>query len=344
MTKTTDQTPALQRVSVSAVVPVYAGKAYLERLVGGFDALRSQWADAGAPLELAEVILVDDCGIDGSAELADQLASTHAWVVSLHLSRNSGQHAATIAGILHSSGDWVVTLDEDLQHPPERIPDMLRKAVESGGDIIYAQAKSSVHQTLSRDMSSRGTKRLIAWLSGNKNISYFNSFRLVRGSVARAAASVCSHDTYFDIVLSWFTERVHPIAMDLKDERFIRTGKSGYRMRTLISHARRLIFTGQLKILRLGALLGLTVVVVSMFAALGVLVSKVLYPSSMAVVGWTSLFLTVSFFGGLITLMLGLVMEYMSTLMLRSNGRPLFFTVDRASDRIVRDYFQAAAR
>ena len=343
MSVTQDQTTALQRVSMSAVVPVYAGRPYLERLVAEFAALRARWDEENAPLSLSEVILVDDCGSDGSAELADQLAAAHGWVVSLHLARNSGQHAATVAGILHSSGDWVVTLDEDLQHPPARIPDMLRRAVETGCDIVYAQPSSKVHQALSRDMSSRLTKRLIAWLSGNRNISYFNSFRLVRGAVARAAASVSSHDTYFDIVMSWFTERVQPVVMDLKDERFIRTGKSGYRMRSLISHARRLVFTSQLKILRLGAVLGLVVVLLSILATAIILVMKLLYPGEIAVVGWTSLILTVSFFGGLVTLMQGLVMEYMSTLMLRSNGRPLFFTIDRSSDRGVLAHFRASA-
>lgn len=329
------------KVSVSAVVPVYAGEAYLERLVAEIGKVRDDWNATGAPLELAELIFVDDCGTPASGVLVDQLAAAHHWVTGLHLARNSGQHPATIAGILYTSGDWVVTLDEDLQHPPEKIPELLKSAMLSKSDIVYAQAESGVHEAYSRDVGSRTAKRLIAWLSGNKDVVHFNSFRLIRGSVARAAASVCSHDTYFDVVLTWYTQRIHAVAMRLKDERFIQTRKSGYRIRTLISHARRLVFTSQMKVLRLGALSGLAVIALAGIAALTVLTTKVLHPESIALMGWTSLILAISFFGGLSALMLGLLMEYVSALVLRAHGKPLFFVIDRSSDDVLIDYFKA---
>lgn len=338
MTPPTQVTIGTRRVLISAIVPVYAGANYIERLVKEFDDVRNLWKSEAAPIELGEVILVDDCSKDGSDAIADSLAAKYPWVTSLHLARNSGQHAATVAGILHSSGDWILTLDEDLQHPPRQVTALLKKAVQTRGDVVYARAASAVHQAYARDFGSRIAKKVVVWLSGNKHVTAFNSFRLIRGSVARAAASVCSHDTYFDVVLSWFTGRIHSLDMELKDERFIRTGQSGYRIRSLFSHARRLVLTGQLKLLRLGGVLGLAMLTMSTITSIAMIIWKLLYPGSIAVAGWTSLMLAITFFGGLLALMLGVLMEYMSVLVLRSNGRPLYFTIDRSSDSDIADY------
>ncbi|MDB5652231.1 MAG: glycosyl transferase 2 family protein, partial [Hyphomicrobiales bacterium] len=214
-------------ISLSVVVPVYSGEAYLSVLLDEIGAVRKDLECRGMPLRLDEVIFVDDGAIDGSAAIIDKLADSFGYVTALHLSRNFGQHPATIAGILHTSGDWVVTLDEDMQHPPSRIIDLFEVVVKSGADVVYGRPKSNVHQSVTRDFSSRKFKAIIERLTGNKHISKANSFRLVRGSVARAASSVCGHDTYFDIALSWFTQRIESRQMVLKDTRFIETGKSG---------------------------------------------------------------------------------------------------------------------
>jgi glycosyltransferase involved in cell wall biosynthesis len=113
---------------LSIVVPVYSGENFLRDLLSAVQDLRNSWVEKDAPIQLTELIFVDDNAIDNSAVIIDDIASEHDWVVALHLSRNFGQHPATIAGILHSSGDWVVTLDEDLQHPPSHIADMIRSS------------------------------------------------------------------------------------------------------------------------------------------------------------------------------------------------------------------------
>jgi glycosyltransferase involved in cell wall biosynthesis len=186
-------------VSISIIVPVYSGSKYLVLLLQELEALRLRWDGEQAPMRLVEVILVDDAAVDESPAIIDRLAAEKRWVTALHLSRNFGQHPATIAGILHSAGDWVVTLDEDLQHPPSQIEALLRQAVRSGSDVVYAKPEGAVHEKYSRDLASRLYKRMIVLFSGNRNVPLFNSFRLIRGTVARAASSVCGHDTYFDI-------------------------------------------------------------------------------------------------------------------------------------------------
>lgn len=324
-----------QSMMVSVVVPVYCGSDYLEALVAALDDLRRDWQAQGAPFSLAEVIFVDDAAIDDSGNKIDHLAREHSWIVPLHLSRNFGQHPATIVGILHSSGDWVVTMDEDLQHRPEVIATLLRKAVTEHADIVYANPVSGVHDAAVRDWTSRSFKRMMQWLTDNPNLSSFNSFRLIRGPVARAAASVCSHDTYLDITLGWFTQSIRSIRVEMKDERYIKTKRSGYSLKSLLSHGWRMIFSSQIKLLRIGSVLGLAAMVLSVLAAVYFLTVKLFFPSDIQVQGWTSLFLAITFFGGLSAFMLGIVLQYLSSMILKVHGKPTFFTIDRSGDATV---------
>ena len=328
-----------EEVTVSLVVPVFAGEKYLEELTDAVQALRNKWQEEKAPLVLAELIFVDDAAIDTSPDVIDRLAKEHFWIVPLHLSRNYGQHAATVAGILHSSGDWVVTLDEDLQHPPAQIPGLLARAAGVGADVVYAQAATDVHESVWRDSTSRVFKRLMQWLTGNPNLPHFNSFRLIRGSIARAVASVCAHDTYFDINLSWFTQRVEALEMDLKDERFIREGRSGYSFRSLLGHASRMLFSSQIRFLNFGVWLGFALLLSSFAGGVYFLVLKLLSPDAIAVQGWTSLFLAICLASGLLAFMLGVVLKYLSTLVLKAHGKPTFFTIDRSQDALLTDWF-----
>lgn len=332
--------PSKPPITVSVVVPVYSGADYLAALIVEIERVRTDWADSGAPLSLVETILVDDAAVDTSPEIADRLAREKEWITVIHLARNFGQHPATIAGILNTSGDWVVTLDEDLQHPPARIEDMLRIAVRNGHDIVYANPHSSVHQSHLRDFGSRLYKRLMQSITGNSQIASFNSFRLVRGSIARAASSVCGHDTYFDLSLSWFSARVTALPMDLKDQRYIRTKSSGYNFSGLLAHARRMMMSSGARVMRFASLLGLLFIIMSIVGGLGLVLYHLLYePTSVLVRGWSSLILTIVFCSGFIIFLLGIVLEYIALLVLQAHGKPIFFMADRRSDTVLADYF-----
>ncbi len=326
-------------ITVSVVVPVYAGEAYLPRLIDELESVRRRWEIAAAPMRLLEVFLVDDNARDNSAAVIDRIAAEKDWVTALHLSRNFGQHAATIAGILRTRGDWIATMDEDLQHPPSRLDDLLRAAAAHGHDIVYANAEDAVHETLIRDFSSRFFKKAIEVITINPSARYFNSFRLVRGGLARAASETCRHDSYLDVTLSWFTKRIGTVRMRLKDDRVIGGGGSGYRLKSLLSHARRMLMASHIKYLRLAGLFGFFVVILSALASVLLLIQKLFLADSVPVTGWTSLSLITIFFGGITAFLVGIALEYISFLVLNSRGMPLFFIVDRKSDEIIRDYF-----
>jgi len=327
-------------VSISVVVPVYSGEAFLVELISLLDLIRKEWRERGMPAEISEVILVDDAALDNSPAIIDHLAATYGWVSAIHLMRNFGQHAATIAGVLHTAGDWVITMDEDLQHPPSQIESLLRCAVETGSDIVYANPVSAVHQARSRDWASRSFKKVMVFLTGNPYIVNFNSFRLLRGSMARAASSVCGHETYFDVALSWFTKRIGVTVVELKDQRYIKSGLSGYSFYMLLSHARRLLISSQVKVIRVFGLIGMVVVFISILAGFATIFVKVASSRTIPV-GWASLMLAILFFGGYVSFMVALALEYLSHLMQSAHGKPVFFTVDRSTDTQIAEFFRS---
>lgn len=328
-------------IGLSTVTPVYRGEAVLTELVERLEAVRVDLERGGGPLRLIESIFVDDGSVDGSARVLDELAHERPWMRVVTLSRNYGQHAATMAGIVHSSGDWVATLDEDLQHRPEHLLALLRAAVGAAIDVVYAEPEDPVHESWFRDLGSRGFKWLVSRLSGNEDVKLFNSFRMIRGSVARGASAVAAHDTYFDLAVTWFTSSIGSVPLPLRDRRYAEQRQSGYRLRSLLSHARRMLQSSNVKVVRLGAGLGFFAMLVAVLSILYTVTVKLIFPEMAAVSGWASVMVGVLFMGGLNALLAGLVLEHMSMLLMQSHGRPTFFVVDRSRDRELVEWFES---
>jgi len=324
---------------VSIVTPVYSGENYLGDLASAIAAVKAKWENEKYPVQICEAIFVDDNSIDNSEGILKKLSAENSWISILELSRNFGQHPATVAGILHTSGDWVVTLDEDLQHHPNRIIELLERAAETGSDLVYAKPTGSVHGKKSRDLSSRLFKRLMVWLTGNPYINQANSFRLIRGEVARGAASACNFETYLDIALYWFTSSIEVMEMEMQDDRFQKTGKSGYSFRSLFSHARRMLVSSQIKLLRIGALLGAIAVAATFALGIFILAQKIVNPEAVPIRGWTSTILSLYFFCGVILFMISTLLELVSTLVQSALGKPSYFIVDRSKDEPLKAFF-----
>ena len=328
MKNSTDQT-----VTVSTVTPVFAGSKYLADLVLALDAERQRLEKGGHPLRLIESIFVLDDPRDESASVLKDLADQYDWIWVITLSRNFGQHLATIAGVLHTTGDWVVTVDEDLQHHPGHIVPMILHGVSTTSDVVYGRSSTAVHDQGFRNLSSRLAKRLIAALTINANIQMFSSFRVVRGSVARAAASLAGHNTYLDVVLGWFSTRAVAHIIEMKDPR---VESSGYTLSGLVDHAWRLFQSSNPKGLLVGTVFGLATVAISVLGAVVVLYLRIYVPDSIAIQGWASLMIVIFFFGGWASLIATLALNYLVSLHQGAAGKPAFFVVDRSSDEKLR--------
>ena len=319
-------------ITLSIVVPVYSGEKYLADLVAEIAELKNRWELAAVGLLIIEAIFVLDAPMDKSAERLGSLAESHTWLRLVDLSRNFGQHSATVAGILYSSGDWVVTLDEDLQHRPLAIETLLKQACAEQADVVYAQPRDWVHGGGYRDRLARVVKKLIAGLSGNRFVQSFNSFRLIRGDVSRAASSICAQSTYFDVALTWFTQRIATVSMVMSDDRYKLRRRSGYRFSTLVHHAKRLILTSDFRILRFTTFLSTLTFTLCIGFGAWVFYRRFLADQPIAVEGWTSLMIVILAFGSISVFMLGLIVEFLHMSMLQLQGKPTFFVVNRTGD------------
>ena len=329
---------AKSMIYISAVIPVYSGESYLRQLVSELDTIKEDWETNNLPIRLCEAIFVDDGSVDNSKAVLKDLAHTRSWMNVLEFSKNFGQHPATIAGVLHTSGDWVVTMDEDLQHPPSKILDLLKTAVNDSLDLVYANSPKGVHGSFFRDFSSSMFKRIISWSTGNPYIRNANSFRLIRGEIARAAAAACNFETYLDVALYWFTNAIGTKDIVLTDVRFQENANSGYSFRSLISHARRMIISSQMKLLRIGGMVGIGFVTLAFGFGIYLLVQKIFSPETVPVRGWTSLMFSLYFVCGIIVLLISILLELITTLVQGALGKPSYFVVDRSKDDVLRAF------
>ena len=185
---------------LSVVVPVYRSHDTLEKLyIGVRDAIES--VDPNF-----ELILVEDCGGDDYWLGIERLAASDQRVHGIKLSRNFGQHAATICGIAHARGEWIVTLDDDLEHSPEYIPNLYRKAQE-GNDLVYGVYPERNHRAW-RNITSNVARWLFNKAIPSLNYTY-TSYRVIRGDIARTLTQFDSPFPFVDGYLSWHQQLCH---------------------------------------------------------------------------------------------------------------------------------------
>ena len=161
-------------------------------------------------------------------------------------------------------------------------------------------------------------------MAGNENFNNFNSFRLMNGSIARSASNIKGVDVYFDIALSWFSSRIIAVPVELIDIRIKNGTLSSYSVKALFSHAKRMAFSTNTKIPRFLALLGFSAVCFSASLALNIIYNKMFGNSQNVAAGWASLSVTLLFFGGMLTLMLSFLLEYITYITLTVMGKPNF--------------------
>ncbi len=312
--------------TISIVVPVYQGELTLEPLLAEIVPLTTaQSTPGGAQFCVLEVILVHDGAIDGSADVISSLAAKLPFVVPLWLSRNFGQHAATLAGMSRTKGDWIVTLDEDGQQDPRDIVRLLDAALENDVELVYAAPTNEPPHGWMRNRFSALAKWIFKKL-GHTHIGAFNSFRLIGGEIGRGLAAYCGHGVYLDVALSWVVAKAIDCPVLLRSER----GRpSAYSYRKLIRHFWNLVLTSGTGPLRFVALIGIASIllgaVVSAYGLWGRLTGRAEIP------GWASLLIVVSLFSGLTLFSLGVLAEYLGIATTMALGKPPYLITSRPS-------------
>jgi len=292
----------------SVIVPVYNSQESLPLLV---ERLKRVLPVIAGEYEL---ILVEDGSRDASWQVVENLCSIHPWVRGIRLMRNSGQHNALLCGIRAARYGVSITLDDDLQQPPEEIHKLLA-VFDQGYDVVYG-APSRMPHTFWRNFSSRSTKKVLALVMGVPNVIHIGPFRVFRTDLRRAFAEYHNPHVIVDVLLSWATTRFGVVEVDERPREY---GRSNYNFWKLAGMAFQ-VLTGYSTIpLRFASMTGFAVTLFGVGVFAYVIIRYLLEGS---LPGFPFLASIITIFSGAQLFTLGIIGEYIASIFNRSSDRP----------------------
>ncbi|HEV7524033.1 MAG TPA: glycosyltransferase family 2 protein [Acidimicrobiia bacterium] len=293
--------------SVSVVVPVYNAAESLRELTERIAAVLH-----GQP---HEIILVNDASPDDSWSTIRAIAQESNAVRGIDLARNFGQHNALLAGIRAARHEVVVTIDDDLQHPPEEIPKLLAE-LERGFDVVYGSQTKEAHGLL-RSGASRLTKIALSQFMAAETARRVSAFRAFRTPVRDAFAGYDAPMVNIDVMLTWGTSRFSFVEVQHDARKY---GQSNYTVGKLYTHAANMITGYSIRPLQISSMLGFGFTIFGIGVLGVVLVNYMLNGGQ--VPGFTFVASIVAIFAGIQLFALGIIGEYIARMHMRLMGRP----------------------
>ena len=296
---------------LSVVIPVYCGVKTVQQLVEGVTRVLTE---AGIGFE---IILVDDGSPDATWSVLHHVHRERPNLIkAIRLMRNFGQHNAIMCGLRHARGDYIITMDDDGQHPPEEIPKLLQAIEETGADVVYG---------VPRERNHAPWRNLGSWIV----VSFYklvfrtrvtpSAFRIMRRQVVEAILSYDLNYTYIDGLLAWNTDRIAQIEVEHRPRK---AGRSGYNFAKLFTLAMNLFTNFSLLPLQIVSASGIAVAFAGLILGLYYFVQKIV--GNIAVPGYASLIVAVLILGGLQLLALGIIGEYLGRIHLNINKQPQY--------------------
>ncbi len=297
---------------ITVVVPVYNSQETLESLVK-----RLLPVLGGAASGRFELILVNDGSRDQSWATVQKLALEFAWIRGLNLMRNYGQHNALLCGIRAARFDKIVTIDDDLQNPPEEIPRLLAE-LEKGFDVVYGRPEKERHGLL-RDAASQVTKMVLQGAMGAATARHISAFRGLRTRLRGAFEHYRSPNVSIDVLLTWGTTKFTAIVVRHEART---AGVSNYTLGKLVVHALNMMTGFSTVPLRLASIIGFV------FSIFGVVVLAFVivrfFISGTPVQGFTFLASIIAVFSGAQLFAIGIIGEYIARVHFRMMDRPAY--------------------
>lgn len=313
---------------ISVVIPVYGGERTLRSVIQEIAPLvEGVRTPDGYPYRVTETLLVYDNGRDDSPRVIRELQDEFPFVRAVWLSRNFGQHAATLAGMASSGGEWIVTLDEDGQHDPADIGRLLDAAMREQASLVYAKPVNKPSHGFVRNVASRGAKWMLAKLLAGPNAADYQSFRLMLGTVGRGVAAYSGAGVYLDVALGWVAPTAVTAPIRLRDEG---ERESGYSARRLFSHFWRMVLTSGTRGLRIVSALGVIFAIGGIAMTVFILASRL--SGSPVPEGWASQIVVILVSSGAILFSLGVIAEYVGVNVNMSLGKPPYLIVSDPAD------------
>ncbi|GIL14453.1 MAG: glycosyl transferase [Chloroflexota bacterium] len=295
--------------SLSVVIPVYNGALSLPELVSRLGEELPKLTDA------FELIFVEDDGRDNSWEVIQQLVRQHPWIRGFKHMRNYGQHNALLCGIRAARYEVIVTMDDDLQHPPEEIRRLLDKLAE-GYDAVYGTPHHEQHGFF-RDMASQVTKIALQSAMGVDVARSVSAFRVFRTQLRDAFANYQSPYVSIDVLLTWGTKRFAAIPVR-HDPR--KLGISNYTLRKLVTHALNMMTGFSILPLQIASLVGFALTMFGVIVLVYVIGRALIENAAPA--GFPFLASTIAVFSGAQLFALGIMGEYLARMHVRIMGQP----------------------
>ena len=293
----------------SIIIPVYNGEQTVEKL---YDRIKQFFADKYN----YEVIFVYDCGKDNSWEVLLKIKMQNPQNVKLiRLSRNYGQHNALICGFEYAKGDFIVTMDEDLQHAPEDIQKLIDKQKEMDYDVVYGKYEIRNHSRF-RNAGSSILKRIIDVGIPDIHPDY-SAFRLIKAGIAKSCITMRNSYTFLDGYISWITTNCSSCIVSHSERQ---GGVSAYTFSKLINHTINIFVTFSNLPIRFLTKLSFFVLFVMTLYSTYIIIRKLVFND--LAMGYPSLVIIVGFGVGLIMLALGIIGEYIYRINLKTTQRP----------------------
>lgn len=296
---------------VSIVVPVYFGSETLTELA------RRLLAVFDSRTEDCEILFINDGSEDNSWEVIQNLSAKYTNVSGINLIRNFGQHNAVLAGIRQANGEVIVTMDDDLQNPPEEVPKLLEKLSE-GHDVVYGVPELEQHGKF-RDSASAMTKFAMRVGLGFKHANQSSAFRAFRTHLRRAFAKFHSRYVSIDVLLTWGTKNFSWVTVE-HAERTV--GQSGYNLRKLFTHMMNMVTSFSTIPLKLASIVGFSFTLFGLLFLLYIFYNYLVHGSS--VPGFAFLGSMIAIFSGVQLFSLGIIGEYIGRIHQRALNEPCY--------------------
>lgn len=266
-----------------------------------------------------EIVLVNDGSRDRTLDVALDLASRDPVIRVVNLLRNFGHQAAVTAGLDVADGEVVVLIDSDLQDPPEVIVEMVA-AWENGADVAYGQRQTREGETAFKLLTAKLFYRLLTGMTKSKIPADAGDFRLMDRRVVDVLRSMRERHRFIRGMVSWVGGKQVAVPYGRK-ARF--AGETKYPFRKMLAFALDAITSFSVVPLRLVTYLAVTVIGLTVLAAISVVVVKLFNPLYF-IPGYPSIIITIVFFGGVQLLALGIIGEYLGRMYESSKARPIY--------------------
>jgi glycosyltransferase involved in cell wall biosynthesis len=307
------------KLDLSVVIPVYNSAQTLSELVERLEKVLKRIVN-----NRYELVLVNDGSTDSSWNILKELAESNGKIIAINLTRNFGQHNALMCGFSRAIGKYIITIDDDLQNPPEEIPKLFNE-IQNGYDVVYGIYDIKKHSKF-RNLGSIIVQFLYRRVF---NIdTRLTSFRIMKRQIVEFLLSYEKSFTFIDGIIAWYTKKIKNVSVEHQHRN---SGDSGYSLRKLVILALNMVTNFSIAPLQIASLTGTFFAILGFIFGTFILIKKIFF--GIPVSGFASTIVAITIFSGVQLLTLGVLGEYVGRIHINVNKRPQYAIRDIVNEK-----------